>query len=108
MATQYIYVNNAIEHDVNAHNQYLDTMISVGLIGLLLLLAHFLIPMVWATRRKPFGIVSFSLLLIVMFNALFESIFEVQMGIIFFCFFNALLFTQAVIYDKNKENAGTV
>lgn len=108
MATQYIYVNNAIEHDVNAHNQYLDTMISVGLIGLLLLLAHFLIPMICCTGRKPFGIVSFSFLLIVMFNALFESIFEVQMGIVFFCFFNALLFTQAVINGKNKKNASTV
>ena len=94
MAAQYVYVVNAIEHNVNAHNQYFDTMISVGLVGLLLMLAHFIVPLLLAVGKKPFGIICLLLTVIVAFNAFFESVFEMQMGIIFFCFFNALLFTQ--------------
>ena len=71
---------------------FFETLISVGIIGVLLLLAYFIIPLVLWIKRKQFDMLYFSFLLMIGFNALFESIFEVQLGIIFFCFFNALLF----------------
>ena len=72
---------------------YFETLISVGIIGVLLLLAYFIVPVVLWIKRKEFDMLYFSFLLMIGFNALFESIFEVQLGIIFFCFFNSLLFT---------------
>ena len=90
---EYQFIRYAIDNEINAHNMFFETIISVGIIGLLLLLAYFLIPLVLWIRMKRFDMLYFSFLLMIGFNALFESIFEVQLGIIFFCFFNSLLFT---------------
>ena len=90
---EYQFIRFAIDKEINAHNMFFDTMISVGIIGVLLLLAYFIIPLVLWIRLKKFDMLYFSFLLMIGFNALFESIFEVQLGIIFFCFFNSLLFT---------------
>ena len=89
---EYQFIRFAIDKEINAHNMFFDTIISVGIIGLLLLLAYFVIPLVLWIKLKRFDMLYFSFLLMIGFNALFESIFEVQLGIIFFCFFNALLF----------------
>ena len=88
----YLYVNFAIDKGINAHNQFFETLISVGVIGVLLMLAYFVIPLVLWIKRKKFDMLYFSFLLMIGFNMLFESVFEVQMGIIFFGFFNSLLF----------------
>ncbi len=89
---EYQFIRFAIDNEINAHNMYFDTLISVGIIGVLLLLAYFIVPLVLWIKRKKFDMLYFSFLLMMGFNALFESIFEVQLGIIFFCFFNSLLF----------------
>ena len=88
----YINVKIAIRADCNAHNQYSDVIIAVGIIGLILLLGFFILPICLWIRNKSFDIVFFSLLFIIAFNCLFESIFERQMGIMFFVFFYLLLF----------------
>ena len=88
----FINVYVAINSGCNAHNQYSDTIIAVGIIGLLLLLGFFIAPVYLWIKNKNFDIVFFSLLLIAAFNCLFESIFERQMGIMFFVFFYFLLF----------------
>ena len=103
VASEYIYISNAIYHELNTHNQYIDTMISAGVVGLLLLLAYFLIPLVFCIRTRRFDMVFFSFLFLVGFNALFESVFEVQKGIIFFCFFNALLFYMSFRPNNSLE-----
>ncbi len=102
MAVEYIYVENAIKHDLNAHNQYIDTMISIGIVGLLLLVACFLIPAVIAVRLKVFDVVCFAFLVTIAINAMFESVFEMQMGIIFFCFF------WQVFFQKNMGEQDTL
>ena len=89
---EYQFIRFAIDNEINAHNMYFETLISVGIIGVLLLLAYFIVPLVLWIKRKKFDMLYFSFLLMIGFNALFESIFEVQLGIIFFCFFNSLLF----------------
>ena len=100
-----ITIRFAIDNEINAHNMFFDTLISVGIIGVLLLLAYFIIPLVLWIKRKQFDMLYFSFLIMIGFNALFESIFEVQLGIIFFCFFNSLLFTMSF---RPTEGSGEI
>lgn len=106
MYAGYIYVKNAIFFELNPHNQFIDTIMSVGIVGLLLLLAYFIIPVVLMIRNRKFDVIYLIFLLIIAFNALFESVFEGQVGIIFFNFFNMLLFTSLIFnfqsYSKSR------
>ncbi len=88
----YINIRVSINGEYNAHNQFSDTIIAVGLIGLILLISFYLSPIYLWFKNKNFDIVFFSLLIIVSFNSLFESVLERQMGIMFFVFFYLLLF----------------
>ena len=99
---EYQFIRFAIDFGINAHNMFFETVISVGIIGLLLLLAYFVIPVVLWIRRKRFDMLYFSFLGMIFFNAMFESIFERQNGIIFFCFFNMLLFWKAFIHENQN------
>jgi len=99
----YLYINYAIDKEINAHNVFFETLISVGVIGLLFLLSYFVIPIVLWIRQKRFDMLYFSFIMMIGFNGLFESVFEVQKGIIFFCFFNVLLFRQAFINENQKN-----
>lgn len=88
----YINIRVSINGEYNAHNQFSDTIIAVGVMGLILLITFFIYPIFLWIKNKNFDIVFFSLLLIVAFNSLFESVLERQMGIMFFVFFYFLLF----------------
>ncbi len=66
----------------NAHNQYAETMLAVGVVGLLPYLAMLLVPIVLAIWRKSrYWLVIFMFTLVMMFNLLFESMLERQMGL---------------------------
>lgn len=73
----------------NAHNQFFETWISLGLVGLVVLLASLLVPAYMALRTAHYLYV----LLIVFFaiNSLTESTLERQKGVLFYALFNALL-----------------
>lgn len=87
--------------DFNAHNQYAETLLAVGVVGLLLLLAYLLLPLVCAVgRKKVFWQVLF-FTGVVLFNLLFESMLERQMGMLFIGFFFALM-VLITSMDKNK------
>ncbi len=100
----YLYINYAIDNEINAHNMFFEAMMSVGIIGVLLLLAYFVIPFVLWIKKRRFDMLYCSFLLMIGFNALFESIFEVQMGIIFFCFFNSMLFREDFVSENLLKN----
>ena len=100
----YMYICYAIDKGINAHNMYMETLISVGVVGVLLLLSYFVIPTVLWIRQKRLNLLFFTFLMMVFFNAMFESVFERQLGIIFFCFFNALLFNMVFIKEIDKNN----
>ena len=76
----------------NAHNQYMESLVSTGMVGLATLLAMLLAPL-WATckgcRREWFFVALCTA--IVMLNLLFESMLERQMGLIFIGFLLAAL-----------------
>jgi O-antigen ligase len=85
-------------HYRNAHNQYFQTWIALGILGLLLLAFMIIRPAVYAIRQEHH--IYFIFLFIVGFSMLFESMFERQEGVVFYVFFNTLLFTTQ---GKNPE-----
>lgn len=72
------------EERLNSHNQFLNTWISIGLFGVLCLLMFTAFASLSALLKKNGLFLTFFVL--ISFNALFESIFEVQAGIYAFCF----------------------
>jgi O-antigen ligase len=73
----------------NAHNQYLQTTLALGLPGLIWLLMLFILPLLLAFRKKHFLVVLFFLLFAL--SALTESMLETQRGTLFFGFFASFL-----------------
>jgi O-antigen ligase len=84
---------------LNAHNQFLQTAVTLGIFGLLVLLCSMLIPFGIAIYLKNYLYPLF--ILIVFFNCLTESILETQAGVVFFGFFNSLLFYNM---KRNRPN----
>ena len=80
-----------LSQKLNAHNQYLQTFISLGIFGLILLLYMLFFPAIRAFRQKDFLFMIF--LAIFAVNIMVESMLENQAGVIFYALFNALLFT---------------
>ncbi len=80
----------AFEKKLNAHNQYIQTFLSIGIFGFLLLLSMMLLPSLIAIRQEQHLYVIF--LLIFALNIAFESMLEVQAGVVYFAFFNTFLF----------------
>lgn len=74
---------------LNSHNQFLNTAISIGILGLLLLMSMFGLTFYYGIKYNELLLYSFSL--IVSLNLLFESMFERQSGVIFFVFLNTLI-----------------
>ena len=72
---------DSLEEAYCPHNQYLDSWMTAGVMGLLSLLVMLVVPLVMAFRKR--NIFSLLFLLILMVNILFESMFERQMGIVF-------------------------
>ncbi len=78
----------AMKQKLNAHNQFLQTTIALGLSGLLLIGACFVIPFRIVLQKRQF-LLGWLILLFFMY-ALTESVFEVQAGVIFFTYFSSL------------------
>lgn len=98
-----------ISHNFNPHNQYLDSLLSIGILGLLSLVTFLVLPLFYRTRTEVEREQKWywSLLTgIIAFSALFESIFERQMGILLYCFFICLLFTTASSVRCNADELG--
>lgn len=67
------------EKNLNAHNQYLNTAVQLGLLGLLPLLAMFFVPAFQAFRKR--NLLVFLSLLSLILTMLSESFLETQAGI---------------------------
>lgn len=81
----------------NPHNQFVDTLMTTGVLGLLVLLAIVILPTVECLQLKDYLFLAF--LLIVSLSAMFESILERQMGINFFCFFYCMFIVENKEYN---------
>ncbi len=82
---------------LNAHNQFLETFIGLGIIGVTILLLIFIIPFIKAIKNKDFILQGF--LIIVFINFLVESMLNTQAGVVFFAFFYSFL----VFFTNQKE-----
>lgn len=85
----YIY---PMERRLNAHGQFLQTAVQLGIPAALLLLLAFVLPMPGAIRRRDHLAMFF--LIMVVLHALVESVLEVQPGVVFILVMMALLFAQ--------------
>ena len=87
------YKNNflfaAQYNEYNAHNQFIETQLAIGLPGTVVLLLLFGIPLYTAIRTKNYLYLAF--LLFVLANCLTESLLGRQKGAVFFGVINALL-----------------
>lgn len=76
----------------NAHNQYLQSTIDLGIPGFALLLLCLIVPLVEASKSKNYLFISFLVLFSIC--CLTESMLEVNKGIVFFAFFTSLFMNQ--------------
>ena len=84
------HLDLAYSQHLNAHNQYLQTFLALGIPGILALLGVLLIPLIPAYRKRNHLYMAF--LLLFALNIAVESMLEIQAGVVFYAFFNAVLF----------------
>lgn len=82
-------LTGAYKHKFNAHNQFFQTFVGMGLIGFSLLLYLTFGKLISGFRSKNFLLMLFSLLTILNFAV--ESMLQTVAGVLFFAFFSAML-----------------
>ena len=86
----------------NSHNEYLNIILSAGIVGLILfLLANFYFIRISYIRNSGIYI---SFICFVFLNFCFENILSRHDGVVFFSFFNSLLFFQYSYLDEKSTN----
>lgn len=99
----YIY-----QKSLNSHNQYLQTFLSLGILGILSLLAYMLLPFGLAVKRKDVLYIAF--FVIILLNLMVESMLERRAGCDFIALFSALLCYRMInspfSSDKKERETG--
>lgn len=88
-------LTGALEHNLNTHNQYFQTAIALGIIGLLIMIFLTAGVMVYAFIKKHILLSLFSIIIIL--NFLVESMLQTQSGNLFFTGFLCLLLAHDVL-----------
>jgi O-antigen ligase len=94
---EYISLTYLKDTRFNAHNQFLETAIELGVPGLLMLIISLFLSLRFALKHKKILYLVFIMLFII--SCMTESLLERQNGIVFYAFFNSLLF----LYGSDKE-----
>lgn len=81
----------AVKDRLDAHNQYIETMLETGLTGLGLLLAMFFLPLAMALSRRRRDLLTALVILVITSQCFFESMLNRQMGVQFIALFYCLL-----------------
>ena len=97
-AYQIVKVEKPYEHKYNPHNQFMDTLLSEGILGLAVLMAMIFLPFIEAVGKHNWLLLFF--LIIVTISACFESVFERQMGEIYFSLFLVLFLLPQVNFSE--------
>ena len=88
-------------HYYDAHNQFLHSLVGLGIFGLIVLCLIFFFPLLLSINQKRYLL--FSQIAIVGINSLFESILERSYGMLFFALFFFLFLAYSPSYeDKFK------
>lgn len=80
----------AVRDNLNAHNQFIQTQVGLGLLGLLALLGSLIYPFFISIRKGKFLYPLFVVILLI--NFLSESVLNTQAGVIYFAVLNSVLF----------------
>jgi O-antigen ligase len=95
-------LSSIFKKKLNAHNQYLQTFVTLGVFGFSLLVAFLLIPVYSSLRKEDYIYTLF--LLIFAINILVESMLETQAGVVFYAFFNAFLFSKSTVNNEKTDS----
>lgn len=99
---QDIHFTVAFEEEYNSHNQFLQTWLGLGILGLFLFLASLFFPLMMAYRQHIYLFIVFiTLFSICCFT---ESFLCRQHGIVFYAFFNSLFAFNSLKF-ANKDEA---
>lgn len=90
------------EKKLNAHNQFMQSALAIGITGLFILLAFFFYALKQGKKEKHTILIAFCVITII--NCLVESILETQAGVVFFAFFSALLLKKESIFSETTED----
>ncbi|MGE0078240.1 MAG: O-antigen ligase family protein [Bacteroidales bacterium] len=82
-------VDYAANMELNAHNQYLEVFVGLGILGFVILLL--ILSIGYRTAFLERSMLLFNFIMIISVNMFFESIIERFLGVIFFSFFYCLL-----------------
>ncbi len=93
-------IERAIQEHLNAHNQFLQTLIALGIVGFIVLAAMLILPFILAFRRK--NLLYSIFIAVFVLNLLVESMLERQGGVVFYAFFNAFLFYYTTLNESTK------
>jgi len=77
------------EKRLNCHNQFIETTLAIGVIGLLILIFVIYLPIIWSVKSNNYLL--FFFIILITYNFLTESILETQSGVVFIAFFYTLL-----------------
>ena len=99
---KYYEENNLPCGDLNSHNQFIDTTISIGILGLLSLLSYFIVPIILSIKNRQYNFAFLLFLFMIAFNSIFEAVFESQTGILFFNFIFCMFFFSAFVQKQDK------
>lgn len=93
-------MTGAVEHRLNAHNEFYQVFVSVGLIGFIIFCLQLFVPFAVSIKEKKFIYTFF--LLIILLNFLTESMLEAEAGVIFYAFFNSVLCFTLLTKEPNS------
>lgn len=89
------------EHNYNAHNQYLQALLTNGIPGLVILLLYFFTPLGVSIRYKD--ILLFSIFILLLLNSCVECVFDRRFGVDFFALMIPLLMLRAGGQSSGNE-----
>lgn len=96
-------VNKAFKARYSSHNQYLETWMATGYIGLTIQLFMMLAPLILAFKKRKGQLITTLFIVIIGGCIYFESTFGRQMGLLFFCWWNCVL----ILYTQTKRFSNT-
>jgi O-antigen ligase len=88
-----------IQKNLNSHNQYLQTGLEIGFLGLFVLLLVVLLLTIKSIREK--NLLLFAVVLSFAFNCLFESMLQRQSGVVFYILMFCIL---TIPYSLKKDD----
>lgn len=92
-------ITNALNRNLNAHNEFYQVFICLGIVGFIILVLNLFYPIIYYSKKADYLYIIF--LLIITFNFLSESMLETQAGVMFYAFFNSIL---GLKHNENIEN----